>query len=1442
MADNNLKETRLVIGMDSDTYPSFVKQGDYLRAIDVDVSNTSQRGGGNFIQTTWGNEQIATELPEGENKCIGSVEDVTTLSVVYFVANSLGNHCIFRFYAETKTIVKLVESSVLNFSPTFLIHSARIINELCYWTDRYNPPRKINLKKAEEGGYVDYNFDVLDLIKAPPMFPPLANYGQDTTRIINYLAGKWFQFRTRYIFDDGEISALSPVSKLLFDGQYNPRISPLNYIELDFSDSALFAPRIDANNASRSVITDIEICMRETDTQTGDWETNGSDEVWRSVEVISLVDMINSPTPYKLRFYNDSSYPVIPTAQSLKVYDSVPYRCGTLEFIQDRVFVADCEEGWFVIKGRRNGLDQNISLTVNYGDYGEKPPYSGVQTNGYEFSASDLTTFEGGGSVPNATDEAGVGSETFYQNLVFDTISDGSSVTISSGGNVTVDSGGNLFINYVFSYTIENYEEIIDDGVVSFIECGFEIDKNGTDVLHREIITGNGTFTINLIIEASAGDFIRIRYFDTFQYEFSATSASYTVNFDVTAASLNSNNASLVATAGGYKRYGAYEFMLVYFDQAGRIVATGYPERVYIKGEAEDLDDTIGTLFKTGTAWITWNITHLPPKEATHFQWTRTKDLNHNRYLEHVVQDVRYVKTFLEDSDGNLDLAAMEVPYTSADKKEIYISLRSVEFFRDSNTDSSIDAWIPEEGDRIRLLAPSETNYYQTVYDVPIKGMRGEYLVISLADATLILPEIKAGYLVEVYTPKLKSDVKIFYEFGEVYEIGNAGGENRFHKGNIEDQVATEGTLVDLATTPALGIFSGGDTYYRKRNHITRGILPGYPIDLGVEIVAPYYIESNQVSDFVRSSVNDIGRAFIYDANAKRKFYETKIRFSNPFNEEVTQNGLSSFEALSESILSTSFGRIRKLVAVAKEQLEGDIMLSICEKATVSLYIYEGFIQDSNQRLISISDKVIGKINKLKGEYGTMHPESVAVFNENAYWYDINARAVMRYGRNGLIEISKYLQETFFFNLTKEILPYRDWIRVYGGIDPEKMLYVISFTPEETIPIKLFPEEPDFLPNSENPYPSTGEEGVEQPVVLPLPTAPEEIPMTVYSACCPSEKPIIYPPPIDPVEPPEPPPLVVRAKMQMSNGNDAVNGFTSQFYVEDPLNRFDASVGDIIVVQYFAGVLSTGQSSTWYTDTLTVLFDGNNGLSAACSPTFSGLGLAFFLGVPQYGRLRNITRNTGYVEIGESSPPLGFPGETVIIGGSDPVEDPPVEVIFPSTYTYPTLTTAFHTENDRWINDYSFSLENMARVGHQTFLSFKKGRLYIHNVVGSKTFHEIPFDPAVTYYFNNENPKQEKIWIGMRIDANKKWYVCDITNEKGQETHLKPNDFVNREGKFYADILKDINTDDPTMLHPLLNGDDIRSVWIKVCVRPENNENSELYFITAVSIESTGHK
>lgn len=1429
MADSNLKDTRVVMGMDSDTHPSFMKQGRYLRAIDVDVSNTSQRGGGDFIQTTWGNEQVATQLPAGDNKCIGSVEDATTLSVVYFIANSEGNHCIFRFYAETKTIVKLVESSELNFSPTFLIHSARIVNELCYWTDRYNPPRKLNLTKAEAGEYADFNFDVLDLIKSPPMFPPLATYGQDDTRIINYLAGKWFQFRTRYIFDDGEVSALSPVSKLLFDGQYNPKISPLNYIELDYSDAGLFVPRINSNNASRSVITAIEICMRETDEQTGTWETNGTDEVWRSVKVVSLSEMDDAN--YKLRFYNDSNYPVIPTAQSLKVYDSVPYRCGTLDFIQDRLFVADCEEGWFVIKDRRKGLDQQIELYANYGDYGETPPYAGGIANGYEFAASGSTPFSVSLSATDTNDPLAEGTSTFYTALNFATTTDGANVTLSSAGGVTIDTGGSLFINYTFSYTISNYVFSPSPAGSSSVAARWVFKKNS--VVFKEIdIDANGSFSEVIIIEVAATDVVTVELEEEedIRYKASEPYETETLDFDVSDVSIDSTNASLVATAGGYKRYGAYEFMLVYFDRAGRIVATGYPEHIYIRGEAEDLDDSIGTQeYKTGTAWITWDIYHLPPKEATHYQWTRTKDLNHNRYLEHVVQDVRYVKTFIEDADNNINFAEIEVDYDDGDKKEVYISLRSVEFFRDSNTDSSIDAWIPEEGDRMRLIARSETDYFQTVYDVPIKGMRGEYLVISLADAKEVLPEIEKGFLVEVYTPKRKSDTKIFYEFGEIYEIINAGGENRAHKGNTTDQIATEGNLVDLTGTPAVGIFTSGDTYYRKRNHIRRAVPTDYPVNTGVEIVEPYYVESHQISDFVRSSVTDIGRAFIYDANAKKKFYETKIRFSNPFNEEITQNGLSSFEALNEKILSIASGRIRKLVAVAKEQQEGDVMLALCERFSVSLYVFENIIQDtSNQRLISISEKVLPKENRLKGEYGTMHPESVVVFNENCYWYDINARAVLQYGRNGLVEVSRYLQETFFFNLTKEILPNRDWVRVYGGIDPEKMLYVISFIPEETIPVKFFPEEPDFLPNATNPYPD-----VPQPEVVEPPTPPEKIDLTIYRACCPSDIPL--PPP----EEPEEPTPVKRVQMTLANGVGDADGDpntvgsreNSLLYINDPTVQlpFTISLGDVVLVQYF-------HNSNWWSETVTIDFVfGNQNFRA--TPIFASVPSANNIGIPLFGRIKNITTDSEFVEIGQQTPTEGFPATSV---GDGTPEDPLVE--FPSTYTYPTLTTAFHTESNSWVTDYSFSLENMARVGHQTFLSFKDGKLYIHNVEGSNTFHEILFDPAVTYYFNNENPKQEKVWIGFRIDANNKWYVCDITNEKGQESHLIPEDFVKREGKFYADILKDVLTDDPSIQFPLFNGDDIRSVWIKACVRPEKNERSELYFITAISIESTGHK
>jgi hypothetical protein len=99
-----------------------------------------------------GNTLVNFTLPAGDNEVVGSVNDYSRSAIIYFVKNSLGNHCILRVRGRMIDAV-LFAQPVLNFKGR--ITHANTIGDLLYWTDGFfesysnaNPPRKINMVRA----------------------------------------------------------------------------------------------------------------------------------------------------------------------------------------------------------------------------------------------------------------------------------------------------------------------------------------------------------------------------------------------------------------------------------------------------------------------------------------------------------------------------------------------------------------------------------------------------------------------------------------------------------------------------------------------------------------------------------------------------------------------------------------------------------------------------------------------------------------------------------------------------------------------------------------------------------------------------------------------------------------------------------------------------------------------------------------------------------------------------------------------------------------------------------------------------------------------------------------------------------------------------------------------------------------------------------------------
>lgn len=105
------------------------------------------------IENVVGNNLVFIQLPDGNNTTIGAYNYKLKNKVYYFNYNDQGNHSILEYNHNTNTGQLVITSSILNFDPKFLITGINVIdldnlNDLLYWVERKNPPRKINIQKA----------------------------------------------------------------------------------------------------------------------------------------------------------------------------------------------------------------------------------------------------------------------------------------------------------------------------------------------------------------------------------------------------------------------------------------------------------------------------------------------------------------------------------------------------------------------------------------------------------------------------------------------------------------------------------------------------------------------------------------------------------------------------------------------------------------------------------------------------------------------------------------------------------------------------------------------------------------------------------------------------------------------------------------------------------------------------------------------------------------------------------------------------------------------------------------------------------------------------------------------------------------------------------------------------------------------------------------------
>jgi hypothetical protein len=451
------------------------------------------------------------------------------------------------------------------------------------------------------------------------------------------------------------------------------------------------------------------------------------------------------------------------------------------------------------------------------------------------------------------------------------------------------------------------------------------------------------------------------------------------------------------------KRGGSYLLGGRFYDEHGRFCSVVQAAEVYIPFITEDLSIYFSkyspNTYLHGRPTITATITTPPPSWAKYFRFMWTKNLFQGKYLQWCANEVKYITSY----DNDLDTFT-ETSFQNGDATMIMINISNIATYARQNNSSQV-GYAYEDGDRLRLIADRDINYFNGLFDTEVLSYRtGGWLIIQ---NQVSLGEIKSGTFFEVYNNRPVTEDKLFFECGQPIKIINGAYENN--------------TVV----------FDSGDTYWRGRS------IPVLDDTTNFSAIYPLVVEDRSISDFFASEDEDIGRVGVIDETFKQIHYPTMMQHSNIFIEGSAVNGLSSFETSNFKILNVNFGAITRLVYV------GNTLISVHTNKVVANYIELRSLSDANQTdgLLAISDAYFGNDRPMQSEYGSDKYNSIASYQGFVYGLDTAKGVIWRYDNNGIDAISDKLVRSYIRQLCADGVS-----RAVGVFDPYFRMYFLTTT------------------------------------------------------------------------------------------------------------------------------------------------------------------------------------------------------------------------------------------------------------------------------------------------------------------------------------------------------------------------------------------------------------
>ena len=387
--------------------------GEYRDALNIRLGSTEGTTVG-AIENTKGNTQLTTLEYNGSPLsssavCIGAYEDGSNETMYWFVHDSVTGVDMVVSYDDNinATVYHVVSTSVLNFNPQYVITGVDKIQNLLFWTDNLNPPRKINVNRQYPDpilGVDQVTEGDLSVIVAPPSSSPsidLISVPQDSS---NYMESRFICFSYRYKYRDGEYSALSQFSEPAFaPGAFS--LSVGNYTNSGMS-NIFNAVNVSFDTGGADVIG-VDLCFKLADSN-----------------VINVIEKYikqeqgwSDNSTQSILFDNSKIYTTLPESELLRLFDNVPRLAKAQTVMSNMLMYGNYVDGYDMIDASGNPVSVLISVT----------PESDI------ISSTELTTTISTGTAYNIDPATTVGP---YASSAF--VIDFSSITLTEGSVIRI--------------------------------------------------------------------------------------------------------------------------------------------------------------------------------------------------------------------------------------------------------------------------------------------------------------------------------------------------------------------------------------------------------------------------------------------------------------------------------------------------------------------------------------------------------------------------------------------------------------------------------------------------------------------------------------------------------------------------------------------------------------------------------------------------------------------------------------------------------------------------------------------------------------------------------------------------------------------------------------------------------------------------------------------